>query len=74
MFAPQSSSVTAPELLDVTSSFTSWKAIAGNENKTLADFYAFLTTPSLDRTYFFSMFDGNVVLVNNLVARKQYGV
>lgn len=72
MFAQQSSSLSAPELTNVSGSFTAWQAIAGNENKTMDDFYTFMTTPSIDRTSFLSMFDGNMVVVNNLVARNQY--
>jgi hypothetical protein len=60
--------------MDVNTAFTSWTDIAGNAGKTIDDFYTFMTTPSLDRTSFLTMFDGNIVIVNNFVARKQYVV
>ncbi|MBD9177958.1 MAG: hypothetical protein EGP82_02080 [Odoribacter splanchnicus] len=44
--------ITAPETDDVARLFEAYKAIPGNDAKTQADFWLFITTPSPERLHF----------------------
>jgi len=44
--------ISIPSIAETNVLFSSWKLIPGNENRTMADFYRFLSVESIDRTVF----------------------
>ena len=46
--------ISTPSIADTNILYAKWKLIPGNENKTLPDFYLFLTVDTADRVMFLS--------------------
>lgn len=63
--------ISTPSISDTNVLYSIWKSIPGNGNKSLSDFYSFLTVDSVDRNLFLSdhtieSYDdvkGNIVVV-----------
>ena len=62
--------VSAPEMKDVSDAFLKFRLLAGNEIKTMNDFYSFLTIPSVERDNFLSDCNLSPVLNGNIVRQK----
>jgi hypothetical protein len=80
MFSNQSFSIlSAPEILDVNTTIVKWLSLqdGGSIVSNISDidkanFFKFMTTPSLDRKLFISTLIGNVDLLTNYFTRQQY--
>ena len=46
--------ISSPSIVGTVTLFDRWKAIGGNENKTIDEFYAFVSSRSLFRDWFLS--------------------
>lgn len=63
--------VTAPEMLNISESFSKFRLLPGNEAKTREDFYSLLTAPSIGRDTFLSVCKPMPVISENIV-RQQF--
>jgi hypothetical protein len=80
MFSNESFAIlSAPEILDVNTTIVKWLSLqnGGSSVSNISDidkanFFKFMTTPSLDRKLFIATLTGNVDLLTNYFTRQQY--
>jgi hypothetical protein len=80
MFSNQSFSVlSAPEILDVNITIVKWLSFQNGGSSVShiseidnANFFKFMTTPSVDRKLFLATLSCNVVSLTNSFSRQQY--
>lgn len=63
--------LSAPETMDVPPLFSLYKLQPGNENKTISEFYHFMTTPCTERDEFLLKAKSQPAVSGNMI-RQQY--
>lgn len=62
--------LTAPEFHNVPASLDKFRSLPGKELATSAEFYAFVTTPSVERDQFLAQCNSIPEVANNIIRQK----
>jgi hypothetical protein len=62
----------APEFTNTDATLSKFQIWSGNATASLDDFYAFVTTPSVDRIHFLTVCSEAIIPVTNVLIRQKY--
>ena len=62
----------APNITDVLAKYNLWKSSFARDDSSMAAFYAFITTPSIERTLFLNNFSQSVQVMSPTITSVIY--